>query len=32
MNDSIARRSRLEVQIQKIKSFDSESNWKYDTA
>lgn len=32
MNDSIARRSRLEVQIQKIKSSDSESNWKYDTA
>lgn len=33
MNDGVARRSGLEVQIQKIEFLnDSESNWKYDTA
>lgn len=33
MNDGVARRSGLEVQIQKTEFLnDSESNWKYDTA
>lgn len=33
MNDGVARRSGLEVQIQKIEFLnDSENNWKYDTA
>lgn len=33
MNDSVARKSGLELQIQKTGFLnDSESNWKYDTA